>query len=834
MDDDLRSGMTPEALRAEGVRKRRGFPVFRSVLQDVRYALRGMARSPGFTAVAVMTLAVSIGINAGVFTIARTVLFGGYPRVDPDNRIVYIGGATNRALQYWKARAKSFSGMAAVEDGGMRLVLQDDSGNSETCDVTQLSTNAFQVLRQKPIVGRYFAPSDGVTGAPAVALLNYGFWNRRFGKDPSVIGKSFRLADKPVTVIGVMPPGFTFPTPRVDLWIPVVPDRDRPTFYWFAFGRLAKGASRESAQAEMNVIGFQPDSDFPLKRKDLSPHLRTFGEQFVGAMELYRAIWWAVGFVLLIGCANLANLLLARAIGRYREVSLRIALGAGRWRIIRQLLIESLMLSSVAAVLGGFIALASVRIYERLESPPVFYNQYRYVLDYRVLLYLAGISILAALLFGLAPALRLSTLDVNSTLKDGGRRATGGMSGKRLAALLVTAEIAVTIVLLGGAGLMTRSFLKLYTEDIGVNAHSILVASVGLPVKRYPDAQSKMAFFDRLTTKLKSMPGLDSLALADALPGLAARLSPYEIAGVPAVDEQRRPTSLVVTITPDYFRTVGAAVISGRNFNDFDRASSPPVALVNPHFAREHWPGANPLGKRFRLFDFSGRKAEAWRTVVGVTSNIVQISYAGSESPDVVYVPYRQRFPFDVNILALTRVPPESLALSIRRDIQAMDSGLDIGAGTPTGAMEGPLPLSERFTTDRYWSRAVNAGLFLTFAAIALLLAAIGLYAVIAHSVSRATQEIGIRIALGATSRDIRRQVLWQGMLPAMIGLVTGLAASVGFDRVLQSQLFSVSSTDPATYAATSIVLIAVALLACLIPARRAMRVDPAVALRHE
>jgi putative ABC transport system permease protein len=535
--------MTPEeAVRAarirlgsiesikEGVRERRGFPVLQSVFQDIRYALRSMRRSPGFTTVAVMTLAVAIGINAGVFTVAGTVLFGGYPGVDPDNRIFYtsVGLISNPEFEDWKAQAKSFSGLAGVADGGLRLVLQDDSGNSETCDATQMTTNALQVLGQKPIVGRDFAPSDGMPGAPSVALLNYAFWERRFGKDPSVIGKSFRLNDKPVTVIGVMPPGFTFPTPRVDLWIQIVPDKDRPMFFWFAFGRLAKGATRKTAQAEMDTVARR------LTNKNVRPRLRSFGEQFWGenTMELYRAIWGAVGFVFLIGCANVANLLLARAIGRHREISVRIALGAGRWRIIRQLLIESLMLSSIAAVLGWFIALVSVRIYERIESPPIYYNQYHYVLDYRVLLYLVAVSIFAGLLFGLAPAVRLSKLDVNSTLKDGGRGATGGMSGKRLSALLVTAEIAVTIALLAGAGLMARSFLKTYTEDIGINTPNILVASVGLPGARYPDAQSRMAFFNRVTTKLKSIAGLDSVALADSLPGLNASRSALRTCGI--------------------------------------------------------------------------------------------------------------------------------------------------------------------------------------------------------------------------------------------------------------------------------------------------------------
>ncbi len=570
--------LVSDGMTTESVSEQRGFRGLENLLHDVRYAFRGMRRSPGFTAVAVTTLAVGIGINAGVFTIAGAVLLGGYPGVDPDNHILYTstGLISNPEFQDWQAQTKSFSGIAGVEDGGLRLVLQDDSGNAETCDTTQLTTNAFQVLGQKPIVGRDFAPSDAVPGAPSVALLNYAFWERRFGKDPSVIGKSFRLADKPVTLIGVMPPGFTFPTPRVDLWIQIVPDTDRPMPLWFAFGRLAKGATRKSARAEMDIIRGRLERSYPTMSRDVRPRLRSFGEQFWGAntMALYRAIWGAVGLVFLIGCVNLANLLLARATGRYREISLRMALGATRWRIIRQLLIESLMLSSIAAALGWFIALISVRIYERIESPPGSYTQYHYVLDYRVLLYLVAISIFAGLLFGLAPAFRLSKLDVNSTLKDGGRGAAGGMSGKRLSALLITAEIAVTIVLLAGAGLMARSFLKIYTEDIGVHASNILVASVGLPATRYPDAQSKMAFFDRLTTKLKSIPGLDSMARADRLPGLNAPLLPYELEGFPSVDEQRRPMSLSITITPDYFRTVGAALIAGRDFNDFDRESA--------------------------------------------------------------------------------------------------------------------------------------------------------------------------------------------------------------------------------------------------------------------
>jgi putative ABC transport system permease protein len=542
--------------------------------------------------------------------------------------------------------------------------------------------------------------------------------------------------------------------------------------------------------------------------------------------------------VLLIACANLANLQLSRAIGRFREISVRIALGAGRRRIIRQLLVESLMLSSMGGVWGWLIAIAGVRTYELLANPPSSYNHWTYALDYRVFSYLVTISIATGLLFGLAPAIRLSKLDVNTALKDGGRGSLSGAGGggrRNLSAVLVIGEMALAVVLLAGAGLMIRSFLKIYTADLGVKAANILTASVRLPAAGYPSVQAQTAFFDRLTTRLKSIPGVDSVALADSLPGLYAPRLPYEVAGAPPVDEQRRPTLSALVISPDYFRTVGAALLSGRDFNDFDGASGIPVAIVNQRFANKFWPGEDPLGKRLRLFDNKtpvGQTAEAWRTVVGVASNIIQNDNTGQSFDPVVYVPYRQRPGADMDVLAQTRVPPGSLGSAFRREIQAIDPELVIYSGL--GSIEGPKPLTESLALNNYWSKGVNAALFLIFAAIALLLAAVGLYAVIAHSVSQRTQEIGIRMAVGATAHDILKLMFTQGMVPVGIGLTVGLAASFAITQVLKSELVQVSPTDPITLVAASAVLVFSAVLGCVIPARRAMRVDPVVALRHE
>jgi predicted permease len=583
----------------------------------------------------------------------------------------------------------------------------------------------------------------------------------------------------------------------------------------------------------MDIIGRRLETSYPLTNRDVHPHVMNFHEAFIGsnAVALYGVTWGAVGFVLLIACANLANLQLARAIGRFHEISIRIALGASRWRIARQLLIDSVMLSSMGGLIGWLIALGSVRAYELLANPPSAYEHWTYALDYRVFAYLVAISIGTGLLFGLAPAIRLSRLDVNTTLKDGGRGATGGGSANSLSTLLVTGEMALAVVLLTGAGLMIRSFVNIYTADLGVRTANILTAAVRLPAAGYPDARAQIAFFEQLTARLRSIPGVDSVALTDSLPGLYAPHLPYELAGAArpsAPSIEPRPTLPALTIGPEYFRTVGATLQSGRDFNDFDGASGIPVAIVNQRFASQFWPGESPLGKRLRLLD----KTAGWRTVVGVASNIVQWNAANGQSFDpMVYVPFRQRPEADMAVLAQTRVPPGGLA-TFRRAIQTMDSDLVIYSGL--GSMDGPKPLTESLAINNYWSKGVNAGLFLIFAAIALLLAAVGLYAVIAHSVSRRIQEIGIRMAVGATARDILRLVFAQGMLPLGIGLAIGLAGSFFVTRVLKSELVQVSPADPITLAAASAVLVLAAVLGCLIPACRAMSVDPVVALRHE
>ena len=797
-------------------------------LGDIRLSLRTLLKNPGFTTVAVMMLAIGIGVNATVFTVTNAVLFKGFALVQGNDRLRYISYKnSNCCVSYpdfldWRAQSKSFEGMAIVH--GVGVALTDSSGFPENLSGNENSADVFRLVGARPLMGRDFTAADEMPGAAPVAILNYGFWERRYGKDPAIIGRTVRMNGALTTYVGVMPEGFSFPQ-TVDVWVPLVQTakvmsrENRNT--WMVVARLAKGVTVQTAQAEMDIIGRRLAAEYPVTNRELFPEIQTFTEFFIGqnGAMIYGSMWGAVGFVLLIACANLANLLLARAIGRSREISIRIALGAGRWRIIRQLLIESVMLSGVGGFLGWWIAKWGVRSYALAMASKSSWLVLDYGMDQRVLAYLIAISIGTGLLFGLAPALRLSRLDVNASLKDGGRGATGGGHAKHLSALLVTGEMALAVVLLAGAGVMIRSYLKIHTADIGANTANVLGGSVNLPSEKYLRPEDKIAFFDGLLTRLEVMPGVESVATGDTYPAAGSSKFSYQLAGDAAGEHRRKLSTL--KISPAYFRVVKATMLSGREFNDADVLTSTPVAIVNQLFASTYWPGEDPLGKRFRLFE--GDNPEAWRTVVGVASNIIHNDQTRQTFDPVVYIPYRQRPGGGAWILVRTSVPSAGLITAFRQAVQAMDDGLPL---------YGPMAISERM--ERFWDSKFYGSLFLIFAAIALLLASIGLYTVIAHSVSQRTQEIGIRMAIGGTPHDILKLVIRQGMLPLAIGLIIGLAASFAVNRLLTSVLVHISPADPITLVAASAVLIVAGALGCLIPARRAMRVDPVVALRNE
>lgn len=800
-----------------------------SLVADVRLSLRTLAKNPGFTAVAITMLSLGIGINATVFTLTNDVLFKGFPNVEGNDRLRYIGYRTsNCCVAYpdfldWKAQSKSFDGMAIVH--GIGVTMADENGFTTRLDVTEVSSNTFQLVGRQPILGRDFSPMDEAPGADPVAMLTYEFWESQFGKDPSILGRTLKMNRVSTTVVGVMPPGFTFPQ-KLEAWVPLVQTpkvmnrMNRDT--WMVIGRLAPGVTMEAAQVELEIIGKQLAAAYPITNRDKIPYIQTFSQFFLGptAATLYAAMWGAVGFVLLIACANLANLMLARAIGRAREISVRIALGAGRWRIIRQLLIESLILSGLGGFFGWWIARLSLRAYQLAMVSKSSWLILDYRMDGRILAYLIVISIGTGLLFGIAPALRLSRLDVNSSLKDGGRSATGSGHGKHLSSLLVTCEMALAVVLLAGAGLMIRSFLKVHNAPLGINMENLLITYVTPPEDRYPYGDPRISFFDHLQTRVEAMPGVESVAMANVLPASNPEKYPYELGGAAPVEESQRPKITVIVITPNYFRNFGAAVLSGRDFKDTDGAGIS-VVIVNQRFASKVWPGEDPLGKRLRLFNRTG--PEEWLTVVGVASNILQDDATRQEFGPVAYIPFRQKPQPGMWTIARTNIPPLELRNTFRREAVALDSGT---------SLFGPFEMKDRL--DTYLDSRFYGMLFLIFAAIALLLASVGLYAVIANSVTQRTQELGIRMAIGATAQDIITLVLRQGMIPLGIGLTVGLAASVAVNRVLQSMLVRVSPSDPITLSVVSGVLIVSAILGCWIPARRAMRVDPVVALRHD
>ena len=797
-------------------------------MHEIRLSLRNLFKNPGFAAVAVTMLALGIGVNATVFTVVDGVLFKGFPLVKDNDRLVYIsnGGCciSYPDFQDIRAQARSFSGMGITH--GIGRIVGDANAFPENVSVTEISAGTFPLTGQSPILGRGFEHSDEVDGAALVAILNYSFWQRRYGRDPAIIGQTIKMDGNPATVVGIMPDGYSFPQ-TTDVWVPLlqtarVMNRNN-TDTWFAFGRLKDGVSFEQARTEVETIIRRLESDYP--PSDLRRHLvvQHFYEFLIGpnVTALYGSMWGAVGFVLLIACANLANLMLARALGRSREISVRVALGAGRWRIMRGLLVESLMLSALGGFCGWWIARWGVTAYAAAMKRKSGWLIIDYAMDHRVLWYLIAISVVTGLLFGLAPALRLSQLDINTALKDGGRGATGGGRARHLSALLVSIEMALAVVLLAGAGVMIRSFWKIHSAELGVDMNGLLITSIDLPPARYASPDRKIAFFDTLTARLQSIPGMESVALAENLPTQGSTPYTYELAGVPAPPADRRPTTRGLKISPNYFRVLRGSVTEGREFTDADSATGAPVAIVNRLFASRYWPGEDPLGKRLRLATTS-RQGE-WLTVVGVASNIIQNDQNRRRVDPEVYLPYRQQPGAGEWIFMRTPLGLATVAPILRQDVHQMDPDLP---------MFGPFVLVDRlefFLNTRFYGI-----LFMIFAAIALLLASIGLYTVIAHSVSQRTQEIGVRMAIGARSPDILRLVLRQGLIPLGSGLIVGLAASLAVNRVLASTLVQVSPSDPIALAVASGVLIVAATLGCMIPARRAMQVDPVEALRHE
>jgi predicted permease len=808
------------------------FAGIETLWQDVRYAARTFGRSPGFTAVAVIALALGIGADTAMFTIVSGAVSWNMG-LEHGERVVVVSltdaahtesfDASYPDFRDLRARVHSLEGLAAYQFRPVNV--SDRSGLPERYYCVRTSANGNAVAHQRPQLGRDFTADDEKPGAGAVVLLGHHIWQQRYGGDPAIVGRTIRVDEMPMEVVGVMPPGKRFPE-DTDLWTPLVPStrmESRDYRDLMMYGRLAAGVQVAQASTELDTLMRQLASQFPESDRGLTAHAVPI-MVITGAYSmrpLLAVLFGAVGFVLLIACADVANMLLARAAGRAREISIRVAIGAGRMRIIRQLLIESTLLSVAGGVLGWVVARGGLRWFEAgtsdLVKPPWLVLK----LEGPAYGYLAAISIATGILFGLAPALRLAKVDIHGSLKDGGYGTMGGRHSMRLASTLVAFEMALCVMLLAGAGLMIRSTANLYATPVGMNIANVLTMRINLPEAKYPKADDLVRFHAALATRLDALPGVEAAAVVTNLPLGGRMMLPYELEGSPP-GGGRLPQVGAIVAAADYFRVGQVRARRGRLFTDAEGMSGTPVAVVNELFAAKTWPGENPVGKRIRVM--RNRAAQPWFTVVGVVPDILQDFRHPLEHSPLIYLPYAEAAERMAYLVARTAVPPVTLAQAFRTQVQAIDEGLPV---------YDVRSLENRIAENRLPTSLFGA-ICTVFAAVALVLASIGLYSVTAHAVSQRMQEYGIRLAMGGTSGDILGLVFRQSMRPLAIGLAVGLPLAVVVMRLLRAMLAGVSPGDPVTFGGATAVLLLAGVAGCAIPARRAVRVDPMVVLRCE
>ncbi|MEK6323366.1 MAG: ABC transporter permease [Acidobacteriota bacterium] len=818
-----------------------------NLLHDARYSIRMLRKSPGFTVVAVIALALGIGANCAIFSVVNAVLLRPLPFKEPEG-LVRIWGKFDKAgipknwisepeLVDLQEQNQSFENIAAYQSGGVNLTT-----NAEPVRVNSASVNAslFSVLGVQPTNGRPFLEEEDQPGRDKVVLVGDGLWRNRFGSDPALLGKTIGLSGDSYTVVGIMPAGFQFPD-QAELWVPLAIDRahleNRGNHGLEVVARLKPGVTLPQAQADLTNIAATLEQQYPNNYSDSGWGLYPVSmlEEFVGNIRpALRILLGAVAFVLLIACANVANLLLARATVREKEVAIRAALGAGRRRLIQQLLTESVLLSVMGGLFGLLLAYFGVRLFVAF-GPKDIPRLDEIGLDGRVFVFSLLIAVVTGLVFGLAPALQISKPDLQDSLKEGGRGSSKGRH--RLRNALVVSEVAVALVLLVGAGLMIKSFQRLLQLNMGFRTENVLTMRLSVPSTKYKEDAKVAAFYRQLLDKIKALPGVESAGAISHLPlsgSYASGTTAVENAdaeaglktfqGIPFIEADRR------SISPDYFRALGIDLKAGRLFTEADNETAPPVAVVDETFERRFWPNGSAVGKRF-IARFNDGKGIQWGQIVGVVAHVrhygidqVKQYGLGQEGREQAYFPYLQRPSNRMYLAIKTTTDPLSLTSAVRNQVLSLD---------PEQPVYDVKSMDQLVTTSLA-QRQLNMVLFVAFSAIALILASVGIYGVMSYSVTQRTHEIGIRMALGAGQRNVLGLVVRQGMTLALAGVGLGLAGAVAMTRLMSSLLFGVSATDPVTFVAIAALLTGVALAACLVPARRATRVDPMVALRYE
>lgn len=817
-------------------------------IQDLRFSVRMLLKKPGFTAIAIITLALGIGANTAIFSVVNGVLLRPLAYHEPENIMTLLqegnGPVSPANFLDFRNNSQSFAQMAAAEVWSSTLTGND---RPESLAGLRMGEGLFQMLGVPPLMGRSLQAEDYQSGKDHVVVLSHKLWQRVFGGDPKIIGRQITLSGESYNVVGVMPSQFLFPpfwSTRAEMWTPLdlrARATSRGGNSLRVFARLKPGMSITQAQAEIETMNKQLVQAYPDANTGMNIRVTPLNEKVVGDVKpALLSLSVTVCFVLLIACANVACLLLVRAAGRQKEAAVRVALGASRWRILRQLLTESLLLSLCGAAVGVLLAVWGVDWVTTLLSGESTSFRVRMPrlseikLDSMALFFTFGVSLVTSVLFGLAPAITASKPDLNHVLKEGGRGTTGGRN--RLRESLVIAELALALVLLIGAGLLMNSFVKLQRVDPGFDTQNVLTMTVSLNGARQYVGPTREAFYQQLLGQIKALPGVETASAINHIP-LAGDVwgNSFIVEGRPLPPPGHEFVTYHRVSRPGYFQAMGIQLRGGRDFTDQDTSDAPGVVIINEACARRYWGSENPIGQRI-TFDnprnTQGTQGPRWMTVVGIIKDVKQDNWMEAAEPEL-YQPFQQNSNFfagtsgaftSMTLAIRTKVEPQSLANAVQETLKSLDGNLPISK---------PITM-EQIVANTLWQQKFNLQLIGLFACLALVLAAVGLYGVMTYSVAQRTHEVGLRMALGAQQSDVLKLIVGQGMKLALIGVVIGVVASVGLTRLMSKLLFEVSATDPKVFAIIAGLLLLIALIACWIPARRATRVDPMIALRYE